>query len=121
MEKVKFECWVDVPGTEGRFQVSNLGHLRLMAKKVRVMGRITLVSSVEERHLVCDYKTGRLGWGVFVDGSKLFLPRHELMALFPIEFHDIDHSQDEAANAKREETYCDPESFRKANKKGTDK
>ena len=116
MEGVKFECWVDIPGTDGRFQVSNLGHLRMIAKKTRVMGRVTLVSSVEERHLVCDYKTGRLGWWVFLDGSKIFLPRDEMIALFPPGFRDIDRSLDEEATAKRDETYRDPETFRKGAK-----
>ena len=120
MEGDRFECWVDIPGTDGRFQVSNLGHLRMIAKKTRIMGRIAVVLTIEPKPLVCDYKTGRLGWWIFYDGSKLFLPRDELMALFPPEYRQVDSSLDEAATAKRNETYCPPESFRKANKKGND-
>ena len=113
MANEKFECWVDIPGTDGRYQVSNLGHLRMLAKKTRIMGRITLVSSVEEKHLVCDYKTGRLGWWVFLDGCKLFLPRDEMIALFPSAYQDVDRSLDEEATAKRNETYRGPDAFRK--------
>ena len=123
MQNENFECWVEVPGTDGRFMVSHRGRLKAFGKKRRV-SRKTFIEVVNEpRRLVCDYKTGRLGWWVFFDNARLFLPRDELMALFPPEFRDIDHSLDAEAEARRDETYLDPDALRKgamANGKGTD-
>ena len=118
-----FECWVDVPGTDGRFAVSNRGRLKAVGRKRRIC-RVTVIEVVNElKRLVCDYKTGRFGWWVFFDSGKLFLPRDELIALFPPEYRDIDHSLDAEAAARRDETYRDPDALRKgarANEKGTD-
>ena len=95
------------------------GRLKAFGKKRRV-SRKTFIEVVNEpRRLVCDYKTGRFGWWVFFDNAKLFLPRDELMALFPPEFRDIDHSLDAAAAARRDETYLDPDALR--NGAGRDK
>lgn len=123
MENEVFECWVEVPGTDGRFAMSNRGRLKAVGRKRRI-SRVTVIEVVNEpKRLVCDYKTGRLGWWVFFDGGKLFLPRDELMSLFPPEFRNIDHSLDAEAEARRDETRLDSDALRKgrrANAKGTD-
>ena len=121
MEDRKFECWVGVPGTEGRFAVSNLGRFRTMAKKERHNRRTLVVFVNEPKPLVCDYKTGLLGWWVYYDGAKHFFARDELMTLFPECCRSPDTSLDESARAKREETYMSPEALRErtlAHRKG---
>ena len=93
---------------------------RILTKKDRVVRPEQIRVA---RRLIRDYTTGRFGWWVFFDNAKLFLPRDELMALFPPEFRDIDHSLDAAAAARRDETYLDPDALRngaRANEKGND-
>ena len=36
MQNENFECWVEVPGTDGRFMVSHRGRLKAFGKKRRV-------------------------------------------------------------------------------------
>ena len=112
MDEAKFECWTDVPGTDVRFQVSNLGHLRMLARKTMRRGAMTVEQKVEVRPLVCDYKSGRLGWWIWYDGASHFLARDELMALFPETIRSPDLSRDEAARARREETIVSAETLR---------
>ena len=112
MDEAKFECWADVPGTDVRFQVSNLGHLRMLARKTMRRGAMTVEQKVEVRPLVCDYKSGRLGWWIWYDGASHFLARDELMALFPETIRSPDLSRDEAARARREETIVSAETLR---------
>jgi len=57
------------------------------------------------RGLVCDYKSGRLGWWVYLDGEKRFFARDDLVAFFPERFLDVDTSRDEELRRIREETF----------------
>lgn len=103
----KFECWAFVPGTDGRFAVSNRGRFMRIAKKRR-FGRQTLRLAVNEIvPLVSDYMSGELGWYGFYDGDNHFFGREGLMRVFPESLRDVDCSADEAAVAKRKETYRD--------------
>ena len=116
-----FECWVDVPETKGILQVSNRGRLRRLARKTKRGRSIVVVFASEDVRLVCDYKTGLLGWWVYYDGAKHFFARDELMTLFPECCRNPDTSLDESARAKREETYMSPEALRErtlAHRKG---
>lgn len=101
----KFECWMFVPGTDGRFAVSSRGRFMRIAKKRR-LGRRTLRLAVNEIvPLVADYMSGELGWYGFYDGDNHFFGREELMRLIPVSLQDIDRSCDEAAVTRRNETY----------------
>jgi len=103
----KFECWVFVPGTDGRFAVSNRGRFMRIAKKRR-FGRQTLRLAVNEIvPLVSDYMSGELGWYGFYDGENHFFAREDLVRAFPESLLNVDRSGDEAAVAKRKETYRD--------------
>lgn len=104
-DQTEFECWIDVPGTDGRFEASNRGRLRMIGKKVRHCRKTHVVLEIAVRGLVCDYKTGRLGWWVYFDGEKRFFARDELVALFPERFRDVDTSRDEELRRLREETF----------------
>ena len=64
------ELWIDVPETGARVQASNRGRLRVVGKKTGRGRRVILCHVNEERRLVCDYKTGLLGWYVFFDGKN---------------------------------------------------
>ena len=108
----EFECWVDVPGTEARIQVSNRGRLRVLGKKQGRGRHVVRVHVNEERHAVCDYKTGRIGWYVFFDGVKHFFARDELAVLFPEAVRDVDRSHDEELRRMRDETFRDLEAER---------
>lgn len=101
------ECWVDVPGTGARVQVSNFAHLRVVGKK-RLFGRKILSLHVNElKSLICDYKSGSLGWYVFFDRENHFFSRDELMSLFPASFIEIDHARDQEAIKLKEKTWQD--------------
>jgi len=121
MENENFECWVDVPETDCRFQVSNRGHLRMLGRKQRRRSRTVVEMTVEPKQLVCDYKSGRLGWWIFIDNNKHFIARDAVMRLFPEGFIDLDVSLDAKAKALRDETYVDPAVLReRTSRKETD-
>ena len=120
MQEDNFECWVDVPETDSRFQVSNRGHLRMLGRKKHRCNRTTVEMAVEPRQLVCDYKSGRLGWWLFFDNNKHFLARDAVMQLFPERFRDVDTSLDGRARTLRDETYLDQDALReRTNRKET--
>ena len=103
----EFECWVAIPGTNGRFAVSNLGRCRKVARKHRFC-RTTLTLFVNEAvPLVADYKTRELGWYCYFDGESHFYRRDDLMRLFPDGLAAVDPSGDAAAVKRREDTYRD--------------
>ena len=105
MADAKFECWVDVPGTDGRFQVSNLGHLRMVGRKKRYLKWIVVEMSLKPKPLVCDYATGQLGWWLWFDMANHFMPREGLMRLFPEAILDVDRSADEEARTRKDATF----------------
>ena len=76
------EAWIDVPETDGRFQISNKGHLRRIAKKKRLHKETMLVFEIAPVKMVADYKTGMFGWYVYFDNDKHFFERDKLMELF---------------------------------------
>ena len=108
----EFECWIDVPGTEARIQVSNRGRLRVLGKKQGRGRHVVRVHVNEERHAVCDYKTGLIGWYVFFDGGKHFFARDDLVGLFPEAVRDVDLSGDGELRRIRDETFRDLEAER---------
>ena len=95
------EVWIDLPGTNGQYQVSNCGHIRLMFRKAKShrRGDKPLVFVREQRMLFCDFETRRLGWFVRDVTSERrwrFVPRDDMMAIFadggiPVA---IDHAHD---------------------------
>ena len=76
------EAWIDVPETDGRFQISNKGHLRRIAKKARLGKKTYVVHDVMHLSLVADYSTGTIGWYAVFDNQKHFFERDKLMELF---------------------------------------
>ncbi len=76
------EVWIDVPETDSRFQISNKGHLRRIAKKKRLRKKTVVISEIAPVKMVADYKTGTFGWYVYFDNVKHFLERDKLMRLF---------------------------------------
>ena len=112
MDNEKFECWIDVPETDGRIQFSNLGRLRVRGKKRRRCSKTEVMFVNELKPVVCDYKTSRLGWWVNFDMGKRFFPRDELAGLFPASVLDIDKSPDAAAREFRDKTFRDLEAER---------
>ncbi len=76
------EVWIDVPETDGRFQISNKGHLRRIAKKKRLHNETIVIFEIAPVKMVADYKTGAFGWYVYFDNDKHFLERDKLMELF---------------------------------------
>ena len=61
------EFWCEVPGTGGRLEVSNLGHLKQWQDWLPVE---------------YDGETKSLGWTMERYGTRKFVPRLALMALF---------------------------------------
>ena len=90
------EVWIDVPATAGRYQISNKGRLRQIAKKVR-LGKTTRTLHTDTLiPLLLDYRTGELGWHVYFDGEKHFWPRDEMLKFFytvPTEINPADEEQ----------------------------
>lgn len=95
--KTRNECWVDVPETDGRVQVSNRGNLRVMGRKMRIGNKIRMMFLNQMRGVVCDFKTKELGWWIFFDGENHFYRRDDLMELFDEALRDVDRSRDEEA------------------------
>ena len=110
----RFECWIPVPDTDGRFWISNFGHFKKMARKKRYCNKPIVEFCNETRPVVADYKSGVLGWYAFFDGVNHFMPRDELMNLFPPEMCNLDTSQDDEAFKLMRETYRDLEQKAKA-------
>lgn len=107
MKEPLIECWVDVPQTGARVQVSNFAHLRVVGKKRCFVGKVLCLHVNELKNLICDYKSGELGWYVFFDRKNHFFPRDELMSLFPTSLVEIDHSVDQEAIKFKEKTWQD--------------
>lgn len=103
-DEPRFECWAFIPGTNNRFAISNLGHFMKVAKKKRLMKMTLVVAAFEIEPVVCDYKSGLLGWYAWYDNQNHFFPRGELMSVFPPDIVSIDFSQDNEAIRKRELT-----------------
>ena len=76
------EVWLDVPETDGRFQISNKGRLRRIAKKKRLHNETIVIFEIVPVKMVADYKTGAFGWYVYFDNDKHFFERDKLMRLF---------------------------------------
>ena len=78
------EFWCEVPGTGGRLEVSNLGHLKV--------GQDWLP-------LEYDGESATHGWTIERYGERRFVPRMALMALFLTEGIAVkaDTDSDEAA------------------------
>lgn len=104
MEKLT-EVWIEVPETNGRYMVSNKGHLRQIARKERHgQQMLTIFTSIPKR-LVSDFKTEALGWHVFIDGEKRFWERAELINEFEGIPVVIDATEDNEAIELRKRTF----------------
>ena len=109
MNPNEIELWLSVPETDHRFEVSNFGHLRQMARNVR-RGKTTIrVQDVKRKPLMTRFSTGELGWQLFFDGEERFFARDGLMAMFPEAVLAIDHSADESLKARWNEAQRDYE------------
>ena len=109
MNPNKIEMWLSIPNTDHRFEVSNFGHVRRMARKTR-RGRSTIcVLDVKPMTLVADFATGDLGWRLFFDGAAKFFARDTLLALFPSAVINIDRSMDDDTLRIRESALKDYE------------
>lgn len=109
------EVWVEVPGTSGRYEISNKGHLKQMGKRQRRGKHEVTVFTNKIFPIVSDYISGKLGWYVYMDNQKHFFRRDVLMALFkgvPIE---IDNNEILDAIKRRHETFRDSPEFKKQN------
>ncbi len=107
MDKVGFECWVDVPGTGGRYQVSSFGRLRMLGRK-KFLGRtMRILFEPKVKRLASDFKTGEIGWSVYLDGQERFFARDELVGLFPAAYLEVDRSRDAELRAERDEAYAE--------------
>ena len=106
------EVWIEVPRTNGQYQVSNFGHIRLMhrkskCRKPRDKDRPPIYVG-EQRLLFCDFESRRLGWLIRDVGNERgwrFVPRDEMMSQFvnggiPV---DVDVSQDAEATSRMED------------------
>ena len=114
MEESRFECWTDVPGTDGRVLVSNRGNLRVMGRKRRFGNKVRMMFLNQRKGIVCDFKTKQFGWWVYYDGENHFFRREDLVSLFPARLRDVDRSRDEEAKALCEREFRDLEAERKA-------
>ena len=99
------EVWVDVPETDGRFQISNKGHLRRIAKKKRLHNETMLVFEIAPVKMVADYKTGMFGWYVYFDNDKHFFERDKLMELFGSIPVALDQEEDREALEVRQQGF----------------
>ena len=102
------EAWIDVPETDGRFQISNKGHLRRIAKKARLGKKTYVVHDVMPLSLVADYSTGTIGWYAVFDNKKHFFERDKLMELFVAIPVALDPEEEKKAIEAREQGF-DPE------------
>ena len=109
MNSNEIELWLSIPETDNRFEVSNFGHVRQMARNRRHGRRTLRVQDVKEKPLVADFESGELGWSVFFDNASHFFPRDRLMAMFPEAVLNIDHSADGDCIAAREAALRDYE------------
>ena len=113
------EVWIDVPETNGPYQVSNCGRIRLMHRKPKRRKKRDDDAPPEYvgevRMLFCEFESKKLGWLVRdlrAERKWRFVPRDEMMALFsdggiPVEV-DVSHDGEavarmENANARRAE------------------
>ena len=109
MKPNEVELWLSIPETDHRFEVSNFGHVRQMARNTR-RGRSTIrIQAVKPRPLVSDFSSGVLGWSIFFDNANHFFPRDDLMAMFPEAVLDIDCSADADCIAARDAALRDYE------------
>ena len=102
------EVWIDVPETDGRFQISNKGHLRRVGKKKRRRKKTIVIFEIAPVKMVADYKTGAFGWYVYFDNDKHFFERNKLMELFVSIPVALDPQEEKKAIEAREQGF-DPE------------
>lgn len=105
------EVWVEVPGTDGRYMVSNKGHLKQVAKRQRRGRQTVTVFTNKIIPIVSDYVSGRLGWYVNYDNEKHFFDCQSLLALFEGIPAGINNDEIVAAIKKRQETFIDKEEY----------
>ena len=104
---MKTEVWIFVPGTDDRYAISNLGHLKMLGRKRRC-GRLTrMYLEPAMRELKCFFEDGKFGWIVVLDNAKRYFYRDELMKLFDGYPTDVDTSRDAECRAAREAGYDD--------------
>ena len=103
------EIWMEIPETSGQYQVSNLGHVRLMfrmrtLKKKRKVEKIKEFVS-EAKTPALNIETNEIGWFVYFDGRFNFISREELMKRFAAQgvATQVDVSLDACAIAKGNE------------------
>lgn len=101
--KAVTEVWISVPDTYGRFEVSNLGHLRQLGRRSRSIDRLKMIFGCVFRQLLCDIETSRFGWYVRYDNERHFLDRDKLLALFEGIPVVLDPDEESAARARRTE------------------
>lgn len=104
MEKTT-EVWQEVPETQGRYWISNKGHLKQMGVKQRRGKNSIVIFKNETKPVIADYKTGRLGWYASVDNIKMFIERDIMLTGFegiPVEINPL---EDAVAQKRREDSY----------------
>lgn len=106
------EVWTDIPETNGQYQVSNCGRIRLVFRKSKSRRRSSKGNPPEFvgalRTLFCDFETRRLGWivrDVKCERGWRFVPRDDMTTIFtaggiPV---DIDRSHDAEAVRRMED------------------
>lgn len=99
------EVWIDLPDMDGRYQISNHGHLRQIWKKQRCGKQMLLVYTGMSRHAVSDYKTGNMGWYVYLDNERIFIARSVAMKHFQDMPVMLNRQEDEEAIAKAQQTF----------------
>lgn len=105
------EVWIEVPGTAGRYEVSNKGHLKQVAKRQRRGRQTVTVFTNKIIPIVSDYVSGRLGWYVNYDNEKHFFDCQSLLTLFEGIPAGINNDEIVAAIKKRQETFIDKEKY----------
>jgi hypothetical protein len=109
------EVWLEVPETDGRYMISNKGHLKQVGKRQRRGKHEVMVFSNKIFPIIVDYVSGKPGWYVYIDKRKHFFRRNGLMTLFkgiPIE---LDESEIPGSIKPRQETFRDLPEFKKQN------
>ena len=99
------EVWIDVPETDGRYMFSNRGRMRQIARKERHGRKMLTVVTNQIKGVVCDFRTRRMGWYLFLDGEKRFWERDALMRLFGNIGTSVSARDDEEAISRCEKLY----------------
>ena len=101
------EVWIPVPGTDHRYEISNFGHLKKVAKKVRGWNKTIVELDVEIKTPLCSFRDSKIGWLVMLDKKRVFFSRDDLIELFcgvPVR---IDTSLDDELKARRDAGYAE--------------